>query len=78
MRKITVSVDEETYRRASMKAAELGTSVSRLVRDYLTRLAAHEHEFARLERLEMELRGQIVEFTTKGGLTRSELHDRKH
>ena len=35
MKKITVSVDEETYRLARIRAAELGTSVSALVRDYL-------------------------------------------
>ena len=28
MKKITVSVDEDTYRNASARAAELGTSVS--------------------------------------------------
>lgn len=78
MRKITVSVDEETYRRASKRAAELGISVSRLVRDYLGRLADREHDFVRLERLEAELRGQIVGFTAKDGLTRGELHERKH
>ncbi len=38
MRNITVSVDEETYRLARIRAAELDTSVSALVRDYLARL----------------------------------------
>ena len=38
MRNITVSVDEETYRLARIRAAELDTSVSALVRDYLTSL----------------------------------------
>ena len=35
MRNITVSVDDGTYRRARIRAAELDTSVSALVRDYL-------------------------------------------
>ena len=35
MRKITVTVDDSTYRAAHMRAAELDTSVSALVRDYL-------------------------------------------
>ena len=35
MRNITVSVDEETHRLARIKAAELDTSVSALVREYL-------------------------------------------
>ena len=38
MKNITVSVDEETHRRARIRAAELGTSVSALVRDYLRSL----------------------------------------
>ena len=39
MRNITVSVDDQTHRRARIRAAELDTSVSALVRDYLNRLA---------------------------------------
>ena len=35
MKKITVSVDEETHRLARIKVSELGTSVSALVRGYL-------------------------------------------
>ena len=38
MKKITISVDEETYRLARIRAAELDTSVSALVRDYLKSL----------------------------------------
>ena len=38
MKNITVSVDEETHRLARIRAAELDTSVSALVRDFLTGL----------------------------------------
>ncbi len=38
MRNITVSVDENTYRRSRIRAAELDTSVSALVRGFLERL----------------------------------------
>lgn len=38
MRNITVSVDEETHRNARIRAAELDTSVSALVREFLKRL----------------------------------------
>ena len=38
MKNITVSIDEETHRHARIKAAELGTSVSALVRGYLRTL----------------------------------------
>ena len=38
MKNITVSVDEETHRLARIRAAEMDTSVSALVRDYLRSL----------------------------------------
>ena len=40
MKNITVSVDEQTHRLARIRAAELDTSVSALVRDYLRSLAS--------------------------------------
>ena len=57
MTNITVSVDEETYRRSRIKAAEIGTSVSALVRAYLSDLVEHgapESRFDRLRRLQDE------------------------
>src|SRR5205823_634208 len=42
MKNITVSLDDQTYRRARIKAAELDTSVSALVRKYLIELAGQE------------------------------------
>jgi len=57
MRNITVSVDDETYRRARVKAAESDTSVSALVKTYLTELSqgqAAESGFDRLRRLQDE------------------------
>ena len=39
MKNITVTIDDETHRRARVRAAELGTSVSALVKEYLTGLA---------------------------------------
>jgi plasmid stability protein len=39
MKNITLSVDDETYRRARILAAERGTSVSALVREYLQTLS---------------------------------------
>jgi plasmid stability protein len=39
MKNITVSIDDELYRVARIAAAQRGTSVSALVRDYLRSLA---------------------------------------
>ena len=38
MKNITVSIDEHTHRQARIRAAELGTSVSALIRIYLQSL----------------------------------------
>ena len=46
MKNITVTVDDEIYRRARIRAAEQGTSVSRVVKEELVRYSAEptEHE----------------------------------
>ena len=58
MKNITVTLDDETYRRARIKAAEMDTSVSALVKKYLSRLGSEESEFERLQRLEEEIDSQ--------------------
>ncbi len=77
MRNITVSVPEDVYRRARIKAAELDTSVSKLVGEYLIDLANTESEFERLARLESELRGQISDFSASARLSRDDVHERR-
>lgn len=77
MKNITVSLDDETYRNARMKAAELDTSISALVKRYLTELAAGEPALQRLKRLERELRAQIpADFRAADNLTRDRVHER--
>ena len=81
MKNITVSVDDETYRRARIRAAERDTSVSALVRDFLAGLAGDETErerFERLRRLEIEARKRVPPgFSATDRLPRDELYDRK-
>ncbi len=77
MKNITVSLDDETYRRARMKAAELDTSVSALVRRFLADLATGESETERLKRRERELRAQITKFSAGNRLSRDQVHDRR-
>ncbi|HWI85169.1 MAG TPA: hypothetical protein VNT42_02435 [Sphingomonas sp.] len=38
MKNVTVTLDDEVHRQARIRAAELGTSLSALVKDYLVRL----------------------------------------
>jgi plasmid stability protein len=39
VKNVTIALDEETHRKARIRAAELGTSLSALVKDYLNSLA---------------------------------------
>jgi plasmid stability protein len=73
---ITVSVDEDTYRRARIKAAEQGTSVSALVKNFLVALSSEESDARRLEREERELRAHIRAFTAGNRLSRDDVHRR--
>jgi hypothetical protein len=79
MKKITVSVDDETYRLARAKAAKMNTSLSALVRRFLVELAGQETDFERLKRLEEEVLASIRgrSFSASDRLTRDEVHERK-
>ena len=59
-----------------MIAAERDTSVSALVKRFLTDLAAGETEFERLKRLEHEIRSRITNFSASENVARDELYDR--
>lgn len=77
MRNITVSLPDEIYRRARVKAAERDTSVSALVREFLTQLAEDgDSEFARRKRLQDEVIASIREFRAGDRLSRDEVHNR--
>ena len=76
MKRIAVSVDDETYRRASLRAVQRGTSVAALVAQYLTELAASECDYERLKREEQELRARIRGFNAGDRLSRDEVHQR--
>ena len=79
MKNITVSVNDEVYKRARRKAAEHNTSVSRLVADYL-RLLGKEEELRveRTKRLEELFAAQDRNRPKKGlgRLKREEIYAR--
>ena len=78
MKNITVSLDDETYRRARMIAAERDTSVSALVKRFLIEPTSGETEFERLKREERELRERITDFSASDRLSRDDVHDRRY
>ena len=76
MRNITVALDDDTYKRARIAAAERDTSVSALVKAYLEQLASLETETERLKRQEREIMSRIAEFNASDRLSREDLHSR--
>ena len=77
MKNITVSLDDETYRRARMMAAQRDTSVSALVKQFLLDLASGESEGERLKRQERGLRESITDFDASDRLPRDDVHRRR-
>ena len=76
MRNVTVSLDDEVYRRARVKAAERDTSLSALVRDFLVSLGEDETDFERRARLQDEVIASIGSFRAADRLGRDAAHDR--
>jgi len=90
MKNVTISLDDDTHRRARIRAAELGKSLSGLVRELLETLdkgagvrreeimpsGITRAEYDRLAAQELELRKTITGFSGKDLLSRDELHDR--
>jgi len=59
MKNITVSVDEALHRRARVRAAELNTSLSALVKGFLEELAGEGSEAERRRRLQNDLLARL-------------------
>ena len=80
MKNITVTVDDDLYHRARVRAAERQSTVTALVREFLHRLVDGETEFERLQREQNELIAAIRErhpgFSAGDRLSRDEVHDR--
>jgi hypothetical protein len=77
VKNITVSVPEEVYRRARVMAAERDSSVSALVKEFLTGLGREESDFERGKRLQDEVLATIRRFRASHRLTRDAVHRRR-
>jgi parvulin-like peptidyl-prolyl isomerase len=76
VKNVTVSLTDEVYRNAKIKAAERNTSLSALVRQFLQTLGDEEDEFRKLERLQEQAYSEIKSFRASTRLNREELHRR--
>ena len=77
MKNITVSLPDDVYRRARVRAAKQDASVSALVREFLTKLGGEETDFERRKRLQSDVLATIRNFHAGDRLTRRQVHDRR-
>src|SRR5215204_1936837 len=68
MKNITVTVPDDVYRNARIRAAERGTSVSALVAEYLRSLSLREAAFSRLEAQQQQVQREIRRFRARDRL----------
>jgi plasmid stability protein len=73
---ITVSIPDDVYRAARIRAAERGSSVSALVAEYLRSLSEREAEFARREAQQQRIQGEIEQFSARDRVDRDLVHAR--
>jgi hypothetical protein len=70
-------VPDDVYRTARVVAAGRDTSVSALVREFLTGLGSGESDFDRRKRLQDDILASIGRFRAADRLTRDEVHRRR-
>ena len=80
MKNITVSVEDEIYHSARVRAAEQKTSISALVKKFLRDVVLEDSPFDKLARREVALRRRLKSrpetFHAGDRLTRDEAHNR--
>jgi molecular chaperone GrpE (heat shock protein) len=76
VKNVTVSVPEDVYRAARIRAAEEDSSVSALVTGYLRTLNEREGQFERLEAQQKRIQAEIKGFSARHNIDRDSLHDR--
>jgi plasmid stability protein len=76
VKNITVTVPDDVYREARIRAAESGTSVSGLVGEYLRSLSSRSTEFARLELQQEQIQAEIEHFRAGDRIDRNAAHER--
>lgn len=77
MTNLTLTVDQETLRRARIRALELGTSVNALVRNYLAQLAGRSTAVEGVAEFFAATKGAGAGSGPEGrAWTREELYDR--
>jgi hypothetical protein len=80
MKNITVTVGDDIYHMARVRAAERKSTISALVKDFLTKIVEEESGFERMKREEDGLRQNMRQegfvFSAEDRCSREDLHDR--
>lgn len=76
MKNITLAVDDATYRRARRKAAERGTSVSALVREWLQTLDTTDAGCSEPSKALFDAMDRVKGYSASTRLDRDRVHDR--
>lgn len=76
MKNVTLSIPEDVYRAARIRAAERDTSVSALVSQCLRSLTEDQAELARLESEQRKVQAELGRFRARDRLGRDAVHDR--
>jgi plasmid stability protein len=76
VKNVTLSIPEDVYRAARIRAAERGSSISALVAGYLRSLSEEEAQFSRLEAQQDQVLAAVDRFRAGDRLQRDELHSR--
>lgn len=76
VKNLTVSIPDDVYRAARVRAAEADSSVSSMVADYLHSLSKREEEFSRLEAQQNRIQAEIKGFSARHNIDRDALHER--
>lgn len=76
VKNLTVTVPDDVYREARIRAAERGTSVSAMVAEFLRAMSGPSTEFLRLRDLQRTITAELADFSATDRLGRDEVHDR--
>ena len=76
MRNVTITLDEDVARWARVRAAELDTSVSRLLGEYLRQMMEHDAAYAQAEAAYLAAPARALSRRGAAYPSRDELHDR--
>lgn len=77
MKNVTISLDDDLYRRARILAAEEDTTVTAMLREFLEEKTRRKEEFQRLLKLQEELLATETGLDPEQLLTRDEIYSEK-